>query len=70
MPQTGMDLWVIMGVLIAGFAAWLAWRQFRAIASRRTVNKIGHGSHNTQTGGQGQTENVIERGDHNKQGGA
>jgi ABC-type nickel/cobalt efflux system permease component RcnA len=29
MPQTGMDGWVIAGVIITALALWLTWRQFR-----------------------------------------
>lgn len=29
MPQTGMDWWVIGGVLVAAIGAYIAWRQLR-----------------------------------------
>lgn len=70
MPQSGMDGWVIAGVLIAAIAALIAWRQLRGGGPRRTVNRVGQGHRNHQTGGQGQTENTVERGNDNRQGGA
>lgn len=69
MPQSGMDWWVIAGVIIAAIAAIIAWRQLRGGAAR-TKNTTIDGDNNTQTGGKGQTENTIERGRNNKQGGA
>ena len=67
MPQTGMDIWAIIGVLVAiaglGFAIW----QWRKPKKPQTVNTIKGGSHNRQSGGAGETSNTIENGDHNDQ---
>lgn len=68
MPQSGMDWWVVAGVIIAAIAAFITWRQSRGNASR-TTNKIIDGNNNTQTGGKGRTKNTIKRGDNNTQGG-
>lgn len=68
MPETGMDWWVIAGVLVAVVAAVIAWRQLRG-RKPATTNTITHGSHNTQTGGKGETRNSISHGDNNQQGG-
>lgn len=70
MPQSGMDVWVIAGVIVAGVAAFIAWRQWRGAGSRRTTNRVGQGHRNHQTGGQGQTDNTVERGNDNRQSGA
>ncbi len=70
MPQTGMDWWVVAGVIIAALALFIAWRKWRGGAASRTVNRIGAGHRNDQRGGQGQTENTIERGNDNRQRGA
>jgi LPXTG-motif cell wall-anchored protein len=68
MPQTGMDWWVIVGVLAGIAGAFFAWRQIRK-PKRKTTNTITSGSGNTQTGGPGETSNAIDRGDNNNQSG-
>ncbi|WP_143529944.1 hypothetical protein [Salibaculum halophilum] len=68
MPQTGMDWWVIAGVLVAVFGVWIAWRQYRA-AKPKTENTILGGNRNRQSGGDGDTVNTIRHGDDNDQSG-
>lgn len=68
MPQTGMDYWVIAGVVIAAAAAFLTWRSMRK-PTVKTTNKVVGGSGNTQTGGNGTTSNEVDRGDNNNQSG-
>ncbi len=70
MPQSGMDLWVIAGVLIAAVAAVFAWRQSRGHSKAQTKNRIDTGHRNNQSGGRGTTENTIKNGDNNTQRGA
>jgi ABC-type nickel/cobalt efflux system permease component RcnA len=66
MPQTGMDWWVIAGVLVAVIGVWIAWRQYRK-GRATTHNTIKGGNRNTQQGGFGSTVNQIEDGDDNEQ---
>lgn len=66
MPQTGMDWWVIAGVLVAVVGVWIAWRQYRK-GQPTTRNSIKGGNRNAQRGGAGSTGNRIEDGDDNEQ---
>ena len=66
MPQTGMDWWVIAGVLVAVAGVWIAWRQLKG-GKPTTTNAIKTGNRNTQQGGSGSTVNQIDNGDDNEQ---
>lgn len=70
MPQTGMDMWVIAGVVFTAIATFIAWRTWLGRGAKRTKNVIIDGNRNVQEGGEGQTENTIERGNDNRQSGA
>lgn len=65
MPQTGMDGWVIAGVLIAALGIFIVWRR----SGKKTENVIRHGSGNMQTGGDGDVRNTVDHGDNNNQSG-
>ncbi len=65
MPNTGMDWWVIIGVLAGVAAAYFAWRQLRG-KSAKTQNIVEHGSGNELSGGEGETSNTVKHGDNNK----
>ena len=69
MPDSGMDWWVILGVIATIAAAFFAWRQARG-GAKRTVNTVQHGHRNTQSGGDGETTNSVDHGDDNRQRGA
>lgn len=66
MPQTSMDLWVIVGVLVAAVGVYYTRRQWMRSAPK-TTNVIKGGNRNKQQGGDGPTENRIEDGDDNEQ---
>lgn len=59
MPETGMDWWVVAGVLVAIVGVFVAWRK----SARKGANVIRHGSSNRQSGG----DNRVEHGDNNDQ---
>lgn len=62
MPQTGMDWWVIAGVIAAFAAIAVAFVRL----PRKTTNIVKGGSGNTLKGGDGTTRNVVKNGDNNK----
>lgn len=65
MPQTGMDWWVVVGVLVAIVSVYFAWRQSARMRTR-TRNKVEHGSGNELKGGEGNTINSVKHGDNNR----
>jgi LPXTG-motif cell wall-anchored protein len=65
MPQTGMDWWIIAGVIVALVGVGVAFLR----RPTKTVNEITKGDGNTQSGGAGSTHNKIVEGNKNKQSG-
>jgi len=54
MPQTGMDWWVILGVVVAVVGVIIAWRQLKK--SRSTVEQ-------TMTNSRGSSQTVTDKND-------
>ena len=63
MPESSMDWWVIAGVIVASFAALVAFMR----RPKKTSNTVKGGSGNTQMGGDGTTVNSVKDGDNNHQ---
>jgi hypothetical protein len=65
MPETGMDVWVFVGVIATVVSAFAAWR-FR---SKKTTNIAINSSHVHQSGGDGTTVNRAKDSDNVRQDG-
>ncbi len=60
MPQSSMDWWVILGVIVAIAGVFFAWRQWRGSKFKNTSNIARDSDRVTQTGGEGVTRNQAE----------
>ena len=65
MPETGMDVWVIIAAIAGVIGAFAAWR-FRP---KKTTNTAINSSHVHQTGGDGTTVNTAKDSDNVRQDG-